>query len=85
MRSTYAPFDASAYLDNDTVIAECLTAAAEDPNPEVFLAALGDVAKARPYLDRMTAELANTAYAKNAAVRLADPTARVPLTCLGCH
>jgi len=47
VRTTYAPFDAAAYLDNDTVIAEYLTAAAEDPNPEVFLAALGDVAKAR--------------------------------------
>lgn len=47
MRTTYAPFDAAAYLDNDAVIAEYLTAAAEDPNPEVFLAALGDVAKAR--------------------------------------
>src|SRR6202035_1953319 len=47
MTKTYAPFDAAAYLDNDEVIAEYLTAAAEDPNPEVFLAALGDVAKAR--------------------------------------
>ena len=47
MTKTYAPFDAAAYLDNDDVIAEYLTAAAEDPNPEVFLAALGDVAKAR--------------------------------------
>lgn len=46
---------------------------------------LDDIDKARPYLDRMTAELANTAYAKNAAVRLADPAARMPLTCLGCH
>jgi hypothetical protein len=46
---------------------------------------LGEVDKARPYLDRMTAELANTAYAKSAAMRLADPTARMPLTCLGCH
>lgn len=47
MTESYAPFDAAAYLDNDEVIAEYLTAAAEDPNPEVFLAALGDVAKAR--------------------------------------
>jgi probable addiction module antidote protein len=47
MTKTYAPFDAAAYLDRDDVIAEYLTAAAEDPNPEVFLAALGDVAKAR--------------------------------------
>jgi len=45
--TTYAPFDASAYLDSDEVIAEYLAAAAEDLNPEVFLAALGDVAKAR--------------------------------------
>src|ERR1700733_12496889 len=47
MKTTYAAFDAAAYLDNDEVIAEYLTAAAEDPNPDVFLAALGDVAKAR--------------------------------------
>ena len=47
MTKSYAPFDPAAYLDSDEVIAEYLTAAAEDPNPEVFLAALGDVAKAR--------------------------------------
>jgi probable addiction module antidote protein len=47
MKVTYAPFDVADYLDSDEVIAEHLTAAAEDPNPEVFLAALGDVAKAK--------------------------------------
>jgi probable addiction module antidote protein len=47
MKTTYAAFDAAAYLDNDVVIAEYLSAAAEDPNPDVFIAALGDVAKAR--------------------------------------
>jgi probable addiction module antidote protein len=47
MTTTYAPFDAAAYLDNDEVIAEYLSAATEDPNLDVFLAALGDVAKAR--------------------------------------
>jgi probable addiction module antidote protein len=41
------PFDASEYLDDDEVVAEYLTAALEDPNPEVFLAAVGHVAKAR--------------------------------------
>jgi probable addiction module antidote protein len=46
-KTTYKPFDAAAYLDNDAVIAEYLSAAAEDPNPEVFIAALGDVAKTR--------------------------------------
>ncbi|WP_428671062.1 addiction module antidote protein [Reyranella sp.] len=47
MKVTYAPFDAADYLDNDAVIAEYLTAAAEDPNPEVFLLALSDVARAK--------------------------------------
>jgi probable addiction module antidote protein len=46
-KTTYKPFDAVAYLDNDAVIAEYLSAAAEDPNPDVFVTALGDVAKAR--------------------------------------
>lgn len=40
-------FDASAFLDSDEVVAEYLTAALEDENPEVFLAAVGHVAKAR--------------------------------------
>ena len=44
---TYKAFDATAYLDNDAVIAEYLSAAAEDPKPDVFVSALGDVAKAR--------------------------------------
>jgi probable addiction module antidote protein len=45
--TTYAPFEAADYLDSEEVIAEYLSAAAEDPNPDVFLTALGDVAKAR--------------------------------------
>ena len=40
-------FDPSAYLDNDEVIAEYLSAALEDGNPDVFLAAIGNVAKSR--------------------------------------
>jgi probable addiction module antidote protein len=47
MKVTYAPFDIADYLDGDEVITEYLTAAAEDPNPDVFLAALRDVAKAK--------------------------------------
>ena len=42
-----APFDAADYLDNEKVIAEYLNAALEDDNPDVFLIAVGDVAKAR--------------------------------------
>ena len=40
-------FDPSAFLDEDEVVAEYLTAALEEGNPEVFLAAVGHVAKAR--------------------------------------
>ncbi len=47
MRTKLKEFDASAYLDNEEVIAEFLTAALEDGDPEVFLAAIGQVAKAR--------------------------------------
>jgi probable addiction module antidote protein len=46
-QTSYTPLDIAAYLDNEEVIAEYLTAAAEDANPDVFLSALGDVAKAR--------------------------------------
>src|SRR5208283_4219870 len=46
-KTTYKAFDPAEYLDNDAVIAEYLSAVAEDPNPDVFVAALGDVAKAR--------------------------------------
>lgn len=40
-------FDPADYLDSDESIAEYLTAALEDENPDVFLAAISDVAKAR--------------------------------------
>jgi hypothetical protein len=46
---------------------------------------LGESAKANVFLDRMTGELPRTPYARNAALRRADPAAKVPLTCLGCH
>ena len=46
MTTKTAPFDASDYLDNEETIAEFLTASMEDPNPDVFLMALRDVAKA---------------------------------------
>jgi len=41
------PFDTSAFLDDDEVVAEFLTAALEDSDPNVFLVAIGQVAKAR--------------------------------------
>lgn len=40
-------FDAADYLDSDAVASEYLNAALEDENPDVFLQAIADVAKAR--------------------------------------
>jgi probable addiction module antidote protein len=40
-------FDIAEYLNDEIVIAEYLSAAAADENPDVLIAALGDVAKAR--------------------------------------
>ena len=42
-----AAFDATDYLDSEETIAEYLSAALEDPNPDVFLAAIRDAARAR--------------------------------------
>ena len=44
---TYAAFEIADFLDNETVIAEYLAAAAEDGNPELLIRALANVAKAR--------------------------------------
>ena len=43
----FAPFDAADYLDDEETIAQYITAALEDPNPDVFLSAVRDVARAR--------------------------------------
>ena len=47
MKIVLNDFDPADFLDNDEVIAEYLTAALEDENPDVFLSAVGDVARAR--------------------------------------
>lgn len=47
VKTTYATFDIAEYLDNDEVIAEYLSVAAANKNPDVFIAAIGDVAKAK--------------------------------------
>ena len=44
---TYSTIHVSDYLDNEKVIAEYLSSAAQDENPDVLLKALGDVARAR--------------------------------------
>jgi probable addiction module antidote protein len=44
---TARKFDVTDYLNSEETIAENLTDALEDQNPDVFLVALGNVAKAR--------------------------------------
>jgi probable addiction module antidote protein len=43
----FARFDAADYLDSEEVMAEYLQACLDDSNPNVFLSALADVAKAK--------------------------------------
>lgn len=43
----FAPFDAADYLESEESMAEYLTIALQDPNPDVFLSAVRDVARAR--------------------------------------
>ncbi|HHY55417.1 MAG TPA: putative addiction module antidote protein [Chloroflexi bacterium] len=50
--TNFAPFDAADYLDDEETIAEYLTAALEDSNPDVFLAAIRDVARGMAQLAR---------------------------------
>jgi probable addiction module antidote protein len=44
---TIQAFDVSAHLDDEETIRAYLSAALEDSNPDAFLLALGNVAKAR--------------------------------------
>jgi probable addiction module antidote protein len=41
------PFDVSDYLDSEEMIAEYLSAILDENDPDLFISALGDVAKAR--------------------------------------
>jgi probable addiction module antidote protein len=50
-----APFDASDYLNSEETIAGYLRAALENPDPDAFLTAARDVAKARG-ISRVAAE-----------------------------
>ena len=43
----FAPFDAADYLTDEATIAAYLSVALEDPNPDLFLVAVRDVARAR--------------------------------------
>jgi len=47
MKVETAPFDAADYLTDEETIVEYLTAALEDPDPDMFLVAVKTVARAR--------------------------------------
>lgn len=47
MTGSIKPFDITRHLDNEAVISAYLNGAMEDPDPDAFLMALGNVAKAR--------------------------------------
>lgn len=44
---TSQEYETARYLDSEEMIAEYLAVCLDDPNPDVFLIALGEVAKAR--------------------------------------
>jgi probable addiction module antidote protein len=68
----FTPFDAADYLDNEETIAEYLTAALEDTNPDVFLSAIADVAKVRG----MTQLAKNTGLGRESLYKALAPGAK---------
>ncbi len=67
-----APFDGADYLDSEETIAEYLTAALENPDQDVFLAAVADVAKARG----MTAVAADSGLGRESLYKALRPGAQ---------
>jgi probable addiction module antidote protein len=65
-------FDAADYLGSEEMIAEYLSAALEDENPDVFLAAVSDVAKARG----MTAIANSTGLGRESLYKALAPGAK---------
>lgn len=65
-------FDAADYLENEELIAEYLSAALEDENPDIFLAAVSDVAKARG----MTAIANSTGLGRESLYKALAPGAK---------
>ena len=65
-------FDAADYLDSEEMIAQYLSAALEDENPDVFLAAIADVAKARG----MTAIANSTGLGRESLYKALAPGAK---------
>lgn len=67
-----APFDASDYLDSKETVAEYLSAALENPDPDAFLVAVRDVAKAQG----ITAVAANAGLGRESLYKALKPGAQ---------
>lgn len=65
-------FDVTDYLDSEEMIAEYLSASLEDENPDVFLAAIAEVAKARG----MTAIANSTGLGRESLYKALAPGAK---------
>jgi len=70
-RIELSAFDASDYLDSEEVIAEYLAVALKDPDPDAFLVAVADVAKARG----MTEVAANAGLGRESLYKALRPGA----------
>jgi len=70
-RSELTAFDASDYLDSEELIAEYLAVALQDPDPDAFLVAVSDVAKARG----MTEVAANAGLGRESLYKALRPGA----------
>lgn len=70
--SAVKEFDPSEFLGDEEIIAEYLNAALEDENPDVFLAAVGNVAKARG----MTAIAKTTGLGRESLYKAMSPGAK---------
>jgi len=70
--TNFTPFDAADYLDNDETIAAYISAALEDGDPDLFLTAVTDVARARG----MTQLAKDTGLGRESLYKALSPGAR---------
>ncbi|MBC7858844.1 MAG: putative addiction module antidote protein [Burkholderiaceae bacterium] len=70
--TNFTPFDAADYLDSDEAIAAYLSAALEDGDPDLFLTAVKDVARARG----MTQLAKDTGLGRESLYKALSPGAR---------
>ena len=70
--TNFTPFDAADYLDSEEAVAAYLSAALDDDNPDLFLTALKDVARARG----MTQLARDTGLGRESLYKALSPGAR---------